>query len=86
MIPIEINLTAESINKAVADAIVTSVIGEEIKKGVRTIVEREIRSHIETIIANQFLPLIQEKVAEACTPDVVGMLAEKMIRRIKEES
>jgi len=92
---IEVNVTPEQINEAVAGAIIKSSIGKalaevidaQVKKlsqsydnPIAPVVQDEIGKAIRVLIADNFLPQIKAKIAEKLTDEVIADMFEKMWR------
>lgn len=87
---IDVKIDADTVNKMVTDAILGSVIGdklrEQVEKQVATIgtgyndpvklaVEREVQLLVNSIVNTQFKPLIESKVRELLTDQMVSDIA-----------
>ncbi len=95
---INVNLDPEQINRAVADAIIKSAIGEHLDKAIKgeveklsrsydnpvqKIVQAEIRDAITNIVHEQYSGKIKIMVAEKVTEQFTEELFEKLWRAFK---
>jgi len=87
---VDVNLDADTVNKMVTDAILGSVIGDRLRevvtKQVETIgtgyndpvklaVEREVQLLVNNIVNEQFKPMIEAKVRELVTDQLMSDIA-----------
>ncbi len=81
---IKVDISPEAINKAVADAIINSAIGEELDRVIKDQVSKLGRSYdnpIEAVVKNEIGDCIREVVRTQFIEQIRAMVAEKVTEK-----
>lgn len=96
MAEIKVDLTGDSINKAIADAVINSLLGEQIKKAVKTsmeglyswdnpvkhVVSQLVRDEAEKIFNAEYLDIVRIKVREQITDKLLNEVTSSVVSRL----
>lgn len=85
---INVNIDPEQVNRAVADAIIKSAIGEQLDKTIKEEVDRLSRSYdnpVQKVVQAEIRDAITKTVHEQYAEKIKAMVAEKVTEQFTEE-